>query len=457
MRSRTNIAPKHEPEVQARLAEKATTPKLELNACQTTAKEEILKACKPTGRHLLTGWAGTGKTYLLSAVARELVDQEKKVVLTAPTHKAVAVLAAKAKASGLDVPCITIHSLLSLEPKPGPNGALRLQRRKGAKLVDADVIVIDETSMVDRQLYAHIKRHLAYCFVLFVGDPAQIPPVGETESVTFGTKSRSHLETIVRQEADNPVLAAATIIRESQGHDVDWSWCKPAFVRPKGVYLPGKAVDLWLQRAFKSEEFAKDNDTFRYLCWTNDRVARVNSKIRKWLYGETLFPFAPGERALIRAPIIQDKVVIFNTNEEARVESVEPATYTHRFEDRDNLDEWSVGIPTWEIVLSKGGVEAHVHMPREHRLVSEVTDRIVSEARIDRRRWIDLYEFKDALATLQSVYALTVHTAQGSTFGSVFLDVADIRRREKTNPLEMQQLLYVGATRPSKTLILVGV
>ena len=57
---------------------------------------------------------------------------------------------------------------------------------------------------------------------------------------------------------------------------------------------------------------------------------------------------------------------------------------------------------------------------------------------------------------MQAIYAMTVHTSQGSTFGHAFVDVGDIRRRERSNLLEMQQLLYVAATRPSQALVLVG-
>nr|WP_232272438.1 helicase C-terminal domain-containing protein [Komagataeibacter europaeus] len=51
---------------------------------------------------------------------------------------------------------------------------------------------------------------------------------------------------------------------------------------------------------------------------------------------------------------------------------------------------------------------------------------------------------------------MTVHTAQGSTFGRVFVDIGDITRRAATNVLETQQLLYVAATRPSTAMILTG-
>jgi hypothetical protein len=60
------------------------------------------------------------------------------------------------------------------------------------------------------------------------------------------------------------------------------------------------------------------------------------------------------------------------------------------------------------------------------------------------------------LAQLQSVYCLTVHRSQGSTFQTAFLDLPDIRRREKPTYWKAQQMLYVAVTRPSQRLIVVG-
>nr|WP_282800079.1 helicase C-terminal domain-containing protein [Bombella apis] len=51
---------------------------------------------------------------------------------------------------------------------------------------------------------------------------------------------------------------------------------------------------------------------------------------------------------------------------------------------------------------------------------------------------------------------MTSHTAQGSTFRNVFVDVGDIRRRERSNKKEMLQLFYVALTRTSEKVILLG-
>lgn len=438
-----------------------------LTACQDRAVDQIMSGYRPGGRWLLTGPAGVGKSWLMGHATDLFARQRRKIVATAPTHKAVAVLRRRLAEAGLgDVPCLTIHSLLSL--RPVADGArTKLIRTKGVKAPEVDVVIVDEASMVDAQLLRHIDRWLPHAFVLYVGDPAQLPPVGEVRSGTFETLRRSHLETIVRQEAGNPVLGAAHAIRASQGGPADWSWCRavkasmPGRNTPVGVFLPGADLDRWLHRAFTSAEFAANNDSFRYLCWTNRRVAEVNARVRGWLYGRTATPFVAGERVLIRQPVVVDEVQVFGTNEEAKVASIEPDEFVHEVEDRPGADGWTARVPSWCVELvGPGGGLVPVHIPRGRpgtEAVEAAGARLMAEASGERERWEDKRRFLGAMGKLQAVFALTCHNSQGSTFGSVFLDVADIRRRERDNLLETQQLAYVGATRPKTALMLVGV
>jgi energy-coupling factor transporter ATP-binding protein EcfA2 len=427
-----------------------------LTADQIRALGEILAAVSPGGSHILTGYAGSGKTTLMWHLTRALHERRQSVALTAPTHKAVAVLSAKLRTAGIEgVTCRTIQSLLSLKPKPHGD-RLVFERDKRAEPVMVDVVVIDECSMVDADLLRHIHRHLPVSFVLFVGDPAQLPPVGEKESRTFGTESRSHLDTIVRQGADNPVLAAATAIRESQGRELDMTWAKSVNAPPHGLFVPGKPGD-WLKRTFTSAEFDADPDSFRYLAWTNKRVAEVNDRVRRWRYGDDIAtPFMPGERALFRAPVIADEKIIFATNEEAKVMSICQIDHIHQVPSADNVYGWTESLPVWRMDMeSADGEQVTVYMPADVPAYNKVIARITDEAAECRARWKHLHDFKSSLANLQSIYAMTVHTSQGSTFRNAFVDVGDIKRRAETNVLEAQQLFYVAATRPTTALILV--
>lgn len=430
-----------------------------LNEDQSFALAEIFTAIRPGDFHLLTGYAGSGKTTLVQHLAKILNERRVDVVLTAPTHKAVSVLARKLREVDVNVECLTIHALLQLTPKP-VGDRMVFERKKRAQPVTADVVVIDECSMVPADMMRHIRRHLPVSFVLFVGDPAQLPPVGEIASESFAIKSRSHLDTIVRQAADNPILSAAHIVRESQGHAMDWSWCVSSKAPPMGVFIP-RDPDFWMRKGFTSPEFSEDPDTFRYLCWTNDRVASVNRKVRHWIYGEEPpTPFMPGERALARAPVFlgDEKTPAISTNEEMTVLSIKPSKFRHRLKELEGAGGWIGEFPCWLIgALKDDGSKVSFNIPRDERSYQKVLHRIKDEAGDARDRWGEFHALKQMIGQLQNIYAMTVHTSQGSTFRNVFVDVPDIKRRVSSNMLEAQQLFYVVLTRASHALVLIGV
>jgi exodeoxyribonuclease V len=434
-------------------------PEFILTPDQKAALTKIKDAYEPGGIYLLTGHAGSGKTTLVQSFAKEMLEKNRSVILSAPTHKAVAVLALKLKEAHMHhVPCRTIHSVLSLKPKPRAD-QLVFERDRHADPVFADVVVVDECSMISEDLYRHIKRNLPNAFVLFVGDPAQLPPVGEIESLTFSTKNCAHLSTIVRQAANNPILNAASIIRASQGGPPNVSWCRAAsLANGHGIFLPGDAAERWMRKAFTSPEFDADPDSFRYLAWTNRRVHEVNEIIRRWRYGDNIpTPFMPGESCLFREPVVINETMIFSNNQEAKVIAIERGRFNHTIAKADGVAEWRASLRTWEIRLQDvDGSEKTVHMPADNAEFQSAIARIKDEAAEARTRWNYLHEFQQSLAQLQSIYALTVHRSQGSTFGSVFVDLPDIRRREQDNLLEAQQLQYVAVTRPSKRLIVIG-
>lgn len=435
---------------------------------QEKALEEIMGAFQDNQtRRLLTGYAGTGKTTLMQAVALRLKAQGVKTIMTAPTHKAVSVLARKLREAGIEAPTGTIHSLLCLAPKSDGKGGTILQRTgKPSAASEFDAVIIDECSMIGEDLMKFIESDLGGQFVLYVGDPAQLPPVNEVASKAFSCQHRSNLDTIVRQAASNPILAAATTLRHSQGGPVDWSWVHDASSADQGVFLAGENGDDWMREGFTGAEFAADNDFCRYLCWTNDRVAAVNKKVRYWIYGETPTPFVADERVLCRNPILageSSREVAFNTNDEAVVASVEAEDKTYSFDKKyatsnaPAVDGWSMTVPTWRVTLRRPmGIDVVCWMPQDPQDIRKLEERLRTEARIQKTRWLELFDFKDKIADLRSVYAMTVHTSQGSTFGNVFVDLGDIQKRERSNLREMQQLLYVAVTRPSHALILVG-
>ncbi len=414
-------------------------------------------------RRPLEGPAGTGKTHLLSEVVRSFKERKITVRGMAPTHKACDVLKGKLKAAGIEIEVDTVHKTLSLEPDKGePGEGLTFHRKRGSSPPAEQAIICDEASMLGTDLMRHARLQLGTKFVLCVGDRAQLPPVNEGESEAFAIKSRSVLTQIVRQAEGNPIIAASAKIRALQkAGSMDWSWCAAANNRPFGIYTPARSrIDAWLQKAFTSEAVRADPDAFRYLAWTNAAVATMNARIRQWKYGDLakLGPFQPGERALARNPIGNGDTLIVSTNQEFTVSAIKPSEFRFDLEKSPAIDGWTAIVPSWRIEAKMDdGMEHVLHMVRDGHAYTAARERIISEAYIDRERWRERRSFDDSLARLQPISAMTVHTSQGSTFGTVFVDVPDIRRRVNDNLLEALQLYYVALTRASTTAVLTGV
>lgn len=177
---------------------------------------------------ILRGSAGTGKTVLASAIVRAMTLLKQKVVLLAPTGRAAKVFALN---SGHEA--LTIHRKIYRERSfSGPSGAFNLNDN-----LHADTLfIVDEASMVSNSghessafgsgcLLDDLIRYVYQgrnCRLLMVGDRAQLPPVGETESPAlsadvlgaYGLKVHEcDLNEVVRQGSRSGILYNATNIR----------------------------------------------------------------------------------------------------------------------------------------------------------------------------------------------------------------------------------------------------
>lgn len=123
---------------------------------------------------ILTGAPGTGKTFTLQRMIREFDEQGSVVKLAAPTGKA-----AKRMSEVIGRPACTIHRLLEPEPYPTPEGLRFAFTRGPGNPIQANVVVVDEFSMVDISLAASLLRALdAGTRLIIVGDHYQLPSVG---------------------------------------------------------------------------------------------------------------------------------------------------------------------------------------------------------------------------------------------------------------------------------------
>ena len=146
----------------------------------------------------LIGAAGVGKTFSTVQIIKKLIKNNRKVMFTTPTHKALKVAKDMMENEGIQIDCSTIHSFLNLKLKPNFDNGLQelIAEEFNKNKKRCDVLIVDESSMVSAELFAHIEQSIRYRrakVVLFVGDYFQLPPVDGEVNPVFEMKSQYEL------------------------------------------------------------------------------------------------------------------------------------------------------------------------------------------------------------------------------------------------------------------------
>lgn len=157
-----------------------------------------------TGNALvITGGPGTGKTTIINAIVRILEGAGDRILLCAPTGRA-----AKRMEEATGRPAKTIHRLLEFNPRRGEFD------RHGARRLEADLIIVDEMSMVDLPLFGHLLKAIpAGCRLILVGDVDQLPSVGPgsvlRDLIRSGALETAALTEIFRQAEQSQIVVNA--------------------------------------------------------------------------------------------------------------------------------------------------------------------------------------------------------------------------------------------------------
>ena len=426
-----------------------TAATITLSAQQQQALEQLHQFVTSSERlFVLEGYAGTGKTTLLQAFAAQLKEQgdDRVIAFSAFTNKATKVLAQMVTAWNLKIDCLTCCQLLGLKPQinqeTGEQEFVPDKTQQNSFSAYA-LVVIDECSMVNQNLWELLLNEIAGLFtttqILFVGDPAQLPPVNEVASQTFlSVANKAVLTEVVRYGG------AIGILAESIRCNLNVPFL-PRFrtdINPDKtegtVIMSAAAWQQQLIRAFSSERSQADPDYVRAVAYTNKRVHGLNRSIRDAIFGQDVSRFVEGERLIAMSPVFgRPDEIVMQTSSECWVQSV----------DEDEVQQWRV----WSLeVESDEGRRLTLPVLHESEFVRfQRKLQQLSEL----KRWKDFWRLKQqAFANVTYSYALTIHKSQGSTFQNVFVDLPNVMRNRKVR--ERNQLLYVAVTRAAQRLFI---
>ena len=467
----------------------------ELTRDQHIALQELLDFITNPKRksekfYLLTGSAGTGKTFLVSYLY-SVLKSNYNIAFTASTNKAVNVLQATYETqhkqhkqhkqpdkegedkTEKEVNFYTIHRFMNSNRAIDKNGEAYFKFSEGKRGKTSDVVFVDEISMIPSVLATQIEVIKKYKKVILIGDRAQLPPVNELESALFSWKiNSSNLNEIVRYR--NNIVKLANQLKNLifNKKNICLSSCKG-----DGVFLY-RDNDEWL------EEYYKDTDNSVVLAYTNDRVRTYNDSIRKRVIKvSSRNRFEANEKIMFNnfynATSInegEDKINYY-TSYQINIKSCKEDVYvidtTKILETmRDDLvfqkqnpiiadtfiESLPNNIPIYYLVTEGDYL---VNNPINYKVLSENLEKVKNEfIRIKSlfsdntiREFWDFYynHLIDKFADVTYGYAMTVHKSQGSTYNRVFVDMKDIIKR---NPKEREsyQCLYTAVTRASKEI-----
>ena len=430
----------------------------------------------PDGIFLITGFAGTGKTTLISKFIQSIDYKRGKIsaYVTAPTNKAVKIFRKMLPPiAGLSI--ITVHSFFGLKESILADGSITfvadpLERDKRS-MDTADLLIVDEVSMVSDYIYKQIREFVKLGKpVILVGDAVQIPPVGTELAMPLRRSTREQdgiilhkLTKILRQAADNPIIQASMKVRQSLTEGVirlsDFAGLN--YSPDKGVInmrlsVQQQEFDTFLQSHFSSDEYKDNTDHMKVIAWRNSTVDEINCKVRRMLFGPKISKLRIGERMLTDKPVFAGEQQVFTSNEEVTILHFERKTDSYGAIGTIDYYRTTVayrddrGTPR-SLVIKVVHEDSEADFIVLLEALADKAKGLPRGSAMAKSAWKSFYQFQNNYASLKYSYALTTHKSQGSTYTNCAVMVSDILISR--NHLEATRILYTAITRASKLLL----
>lgn len=377
-------------------------------------QKKAINGCMNNRVFILTGGPGTGKTTTLNAVIELCRQRKQKIKLAAPTGRA-----AKRVAELTGAPAQTIHRLLEVDFAAGGN----CFKRNEENPLSCDVLIIDEMSMVDAQLFASLLKAVkTRTRLIMVGDSNQLPSVGAGNILRDLIDSKRvptvELVEIFRQAAQSLIVTNAHKIIKGVYPELNDRKNDFFFMRSDSEEATLRlVVDLCARRLPKSYGYDALDD-IQVLCLS--RIGTLGTgNLNK-------------ELQLALNPPSKDKreMNFLNT----------------LFRDGDKIMQTK---NDYDVEWRRGAEKSHGVFNGDIGKISDA-DRVNSRCIIDfdgRKAFYD----GEMLKKIEHAYAVTVHKSQGSEYPAVIIPLPN-----RMDRLSYRNLLYTAVTRAKKTLIIIG-
>lgn len=389
-------------------------------------QRQAMAAAAQHGLFILTGGPGTGKTTTINAIIRYFEEEGAELRLAAPTGRA-----AKRMTEATGYEAQTIHRLLELNglPEGEQDGRAVHFDRNSENPLEADVIIIDEMSMVDISLmYSLLLAVTAGTRLILVGDENQLPSVGPgnvlRDIIRSGCFPVVELKKIFRQASESDIVVNA--------HKIN---------RGEQVTINNKSRDFFFLKRYDADIIIRVV------------IALIQEKLPRYVDAkpyeiQVLTPMRKGLLGVERLNQILQRYL--NPPDEKKKEK-EIGQRLFREGDKvmqvkNNYQlEWEI-LGRYKIPVDKGaGVfNGDTGIMTE---INEFAETATVEFEDGRQA---LYSFKQ-LEELELAYAVTIHKSQGSEYPAVIIPILSGPRM-----LMNRNLLYTAVTRARRCVTVVG-
>lgn len=400
-----------------------------LNAEQEVIFRKIVGKTK--GAFLITGHAGTGKTYIAIELIKHYVKHRKSPLVLCPTHQAKYQFLQKLSGTK-GVAFHTVASFLAQYPTPGIDGRLVFGRGGCDERCGNEIVIIDEVSMVSEYEVAELTKLAKHSLVILLGDFAQLRPVMKKQSTVYDKLPTFTLHE--QQRNASRILQLCSKTRKKAVYPLHSSG-------PIRVHSSrDRMIDLFLDRLVKSDQ----PYNIGYLAYRNRVVADIQDEAHNALYGNAVFTKgqylrldnlcrAGNNGTILRVEKIVKKSVKSYSGTKVQVYTL----------DLFNLDEGSYSSDRFV------SVEDMIRLRETLEYLYDLRTKAFHDNDMD--YWRDLggaiSEIRDGLAFYSSPFVQTVHKAQGRSIESVYVDTLDISKGN-----DRRRLLYVAYSRAVREL-----